>query len=109
MMGRDRFVEIAAVLKPVAQRHERADIYTAYGYAVAMQGHREGLTYLERAAGMQPRNRWPHYALGHAYGVHGEYQRAVASFERALELRPGLADVIERLPALRQGAAQKRR
>jgi tetratricopeptide (TPR) repeat protein len=107
MMGRDRFVEIAAVLKPVAQRHERYDIYASYGYAVAMQGNREGLKYLERAAAMRPNHWWPHYGLGHAYGVHGDYQRAVTSFERALKLRPGLADVTHQLPTLRQQAARQ--
>jgi tetratricopeptide (TPR) repeat protein len=109
MMGRDRFVEIAAVLEPVVRRHERADIYASYGYAVAMQGKREGIKYLERAAAMEPKNWWPHYGLGHAYGIHGEYRRAVASFERALQLRPGLADVIRLLPDLRQRAAQMKR
>jgi tetratricopeptide (TPR) repeat protein len=108
MMGRDRFVEIAALLKPVAQRHERFEIYASYGYALAMQGNREGLRYLERAAAMQPHHWWAHYGLGHAYGVHGDYRRAVTSFERALKLRPGLADVMQQLPALRQRAAQQR-
>jgi tetratricopeptide (TPR) repeat protein len=108
MMGRDRFVEIAAILKPVVERHETMDIYASYGYAVAMQGNREGFKYLERAAAMRPNHWWPHYALGHAYGVHRDYQRAVGSFERALKLRPGLADVGQLLPGLRQQAAQQR-
>jgi hypothetical protein len=108
LLGRDRFTEIAAILKPVVQRHERVDIYAPYGYALAMQGNRDGFRYLERAAAMQPNHWWPHYGLGHAYGVHGDAQRALASFERALALRPGLADVIERLPALRQQAARHR-
>jgi hypothetical protein len=108
MLGRDRFTEIAAILKPVAQRHERFEIYAPYGYALAMQGNRDGLRYLERAAVMRPNHWWAHYGLGHAYGVHGDAQRAVASFERALALRPGLADVLERLPALRQQAARQR-
>ena len=34
MMGRDRFAEIAAILKPVVARHERMDLYASYGYAV---------------------------------------------------------------------------
>lgn len=108
LLGRDRFVEIAAILKPVVQRHERVEVYAPYGYAVAMQGNREGFKYLERAAEMKPNHWWPHYALGHAYGVHRDYQRALASFERALKLRPGLADVGERLPGLRQQVAQQR-
>jgi Flp pilus assembly protein TadD len=108
MMGRDRFVEIAAILKPVVARHERMDLYASYGYAVAMQGQREGFKYLERAAELRPDHWWPHYALGHAYGVHRDYPRAVASFERALALRPGLADVGRLLPGLRQQAAQQR-
>jgi Flp pilus assembly protein TadD len=108
MLGRDRFTEIAAILKPVAQRHERFEIYAPYGYALAMQGNRDGLRYLERAAAMRPNHWWAHYGLGHAYGVHGDAQRAVVSFERALALRPGLADVLERLPALRQQAARQR-
>lgn len=108
MMGRDRFGEIAAILKPVVQRHERMDIYASYGYALAMQGQREGLKYLEHAAALQPNHWWPHYALGHAYGVHRDYQRALSSFERALQLRPGLGDVTQLLPGLRQQAAQQR-
>jgi tetratricopeptide (TPR) repeat protein len=108
MMGRDRFGEIAAILKPVVQRHERMDIYASYGYAIAMQGNREGFKYLEQAAALQPSHWWPHYALGHAYGVHRDYSRALASFERALELRPGLGDVVQLLPGLRQQVAQQR-
>jgi tetratricopeptide (TPR) repeat protein len=108
LLGRDRFVEIAAILKPVVERHERVEVYAPYGYAVAMQGNREGFRYLERAAAMQPNHWWAHYALGHAYGVHRDYQRALASFERALQLRPGLADVGQLLPGLRQQAAQQR-
>jgi tetratricopeptide (TPR) repeat protein len=108
MMGRDRFGEIAAILKPVVQRHERWDIYAAYGYAVAMQGQRDGFKYLEHAAAMQPKHWWPHYALGHAYGVHRDFPRALASFERALELRPGLGDVKQLLPGLRQQVALQR-
>ncbi len=107
LMGRDRFAEIAAILKPVVARHERMDLYASYGYAVAMQGQREGFKYLERAAELRPDHWWPHYALGHAYGVHRDYPRAVASFERALALRPGLADVGRLLPGLRQQAAQQ--
>ena len=91
----------------MAQRHERVDIYAQYGYAVAMQGNRDGLKYLERAAAMEPENWWPHYALGHAYGVHRDFQRAVASFEQALKLRPGLADVMQLLPSLRREAARQ--
>jgi hypothetical protein len=41
-------------------------------------------------------------------GYRLEVARAIASFERALQLRPGLADAMERLTALRQRAAQKR-
>jgi tetratricopeptide (TPR) repeat protein len=108
MMGRDRFAEIAAVLKPVVRRHERMDIYASYGYAIAMQGNRDGFKYLERAVAMQPNHWWPHYAAGHAYGVHRDFPRALASFERALELRPGLGDVAQLLPGLRQQVAQQR-
>ena len=83
------------------------EIYAPYGYAIAMQGDRAGFKYLERAAAMQPKHWWPHYALGHAYGVHRDYARAVASFERALKLRPGLGDVMQVLPGLRQQAIQQ--
>jgi len=72
-----------------------------------MQGPRrgEGLAYLERARQMQPRNWWPHYALGWAYAAGGDYSRAVPSFERAVALKPNLGDAARELQRLRPLAA----
>jgi hypothetical protein len=50
---------------------------------------------------MQPRNWWPHYALGWVYAAHGDAANAVLSFERAVQLRPGLYDVERELRRLR--------
>jgi hypothetical protein len=99
---RQRPGEVVTVLAEVAPRREDADVYMLLGHALAMQGRRpEGVAHLERARTMQPKNWWPHYALGWAYAGDGEYARAVAAFQRALELRPGLPDVERELQRLR--------
>jgi tetratricopeptide (TPR) repeat protein len=109
LTSRDRFPDVAALLAPVAARHEDADVYMLLGYALGMQGRRaDGLRYLQRARQMQPDNWWPHYALGWVYGAHGDTANAVLSFERALQLRPGLPDVETQLPRLRSQVAGQR-
>jgi Flp pilus assembly protein TadD len=102
LTSRDRFADVITVLTPVAPRHDDAKVYMLLGYAQAMHGQRaEGLGYLERARKMQPDDWWPHYALGWAYGAGGDYRRAVASFEKAVGLRRGLADAERELRRLR--------
>jgi Flp pilus assembly protein TadD len=109
LTSRDRFADVAALLTPVAARHEDVDVYMLLGYALGMQGRRtDGLRYLERARAMQPDNWWPHYALGWVYGAHGDTANAVLSFERALQLRPGLHDVEAQLGRLRPQVAGQR-
>lgn len=109
LTGRDRFADVTALLAPVAGRHEDADVYMLLGYALGMQGRRdEGLRYLERARTMQPDNWWPHYALGWVHGTHGDMASAVLSFERALQLRPGLPDAEAQLARLRPHVAGRR-
>lgn len=104
---RDRFADVVTVLAEVAQRHEDAEVYMLLGYSLGMQGRRaEGITLLERARAMQPRYWWPHYALGQVYGVGGEYALAVASFQKAVELRPGLSEVEREIRRLRPLAAR---
>jgi len=101
--SRDRFDDVITTLADVAPRREDADTYMLLGHALAMQGARrtEGLAYLERAREMQPRNWWPHYALGWAYAAGGDYSRAVPSFERAVALKPNLSDAARALQRLR--------
>jgi Flp pilus assembly protein TadD len=102
LTSRDRFPDVVTLLAPVAARHEDADVYMLLGYALGMQGRRaDGLRYLERAREMQPDNWWPHYALGWVYAAHGDTARAVLSFERAVQLRPGLHDAEAQLARLR--------
>jgi hypothetical protein len=107
---RDRFTDVITVLADVAPRREDAEAYMLLGYALAMQGQRraDGLAYLERARTLQPRNWWPHYALGWAYAAGGDYARAVSSFERAVALRRGLTDAERELQRLRPLAAKPR-
>jgi hypothetical protein len=104
---RDRYADVVTVLADVARRHEDAEVYMLLGYSLGMQGRRaEGIALLERARAMQPRNWWPHYALGQVHGVGGEYALAVASFQKAVELRPGLYEVAREVERLRPLAAR---
>jgi tetratricopeptide (TPR) repeat protein len=107
LTARDRFADVVIVLADVAPRREDADVDMLLGYALARQGRRvEGVAMLERARAAQPRNWWPHYALGWAYSGSGDYPRAVASFQRATQLRPGLHDAERELERLRPLAAR---
>jgi tetratricopeptide (TPR) repeat protein len=104
---RERFADVVTVLADVAPAREDADVYTMLGYSLGMQGRQaEGVPLLERARALQPRNWWPHYALGRVYGGGGDYARAVASFQKALELRPGLYDAEREIQRLRPLAAR---
>ena len=107
LASRERFADVVTVLADVAPGREDADVYTLLGYSLGMQGRQaEGLSLLERARTMQPGNWWPHYALVRVYGGGGDYARAVASFQKALELRPGLYDAEREIQRLRPLAAR---
>jgi Flp pilus assembly protein TadD len=111
LTSRDRFADVVTVLGEVAPRHDDANVYMVLGYALGMQGQRaEGLALLERARAMQPSDWWPHYALGWVLAGGGHYAAAIASFEKAMTLRPGLYDVqreVQRIrPLVGQSAAQ---
>jgi tetratricopeptide (TPR) repeat protein len=104
---RDRFADVVTVLRDVAPRHQNAEVYMLLGYSLGMQGQqREGIPLLERARSMLPNNWWPHYALGWVYISTGEYSLAIASFQRAVQLRPGLHHVEEQIERLRPLAAR---
>jgi hypothetical protein len=107
LTSRDRFADVITVLGDVAPRHEDVEVYMLLGYSLGMHGQQaKGIPLLERARAMQPRNWWPHYALGWVYSATGDHRRAVASLERALELRPGLYDVERALDGMRALAAR---
>ncbi len=107
LTSRDRFADVVTVLADVAPRREDADAYMLLGYSLGMQRRRaEGLALLERARGMQPKNWWPHYALGWVYIGGGDDPRALASFQRAVELRSGLYDAEREIQRLRPLAAR---
>jgi len=107
LTARHRFEEVVTVLADVAPRREDAEVSMLLGHALSMRGRRsEGIPLLERARAMQPWNWWPHYALGWAYAGAGEPARAVASFQKAVGLRPGLPDVERELQRLRPLAAR---
>ena len=104
---RERSADVVTVLADIAPRREDADVFMLLGHALAAQGRRpEGIVLLERARAMQPKNWWPYYALGWAYGGNGEYARAVGAFQKAIELRPGLSDAERELQRLRPLAAR---
>ncbi len=104
---RDRFADVITVLSEVAPRREDAEVYMLLGYSLGMQGRQpEGLPLLERAREMQPNNWWPHYALGWVYVSTGDDARGLASFQKAIALRPGLDGVQEQIERLRPLAAR---
>jgi hypothetical protein len=104
---RDRFADVITVLSDVAPRREDAEVYMLLGYSLGMQGRQsEGLPLLQRARTMQPRNWWPHYALGWVYVSTGDYALAMASLQKATELRPGLYDAEAQIERLRPLAAR---
>jgi hypothetical protein len=107
LTSRQRFTDVVTVLAEVAPRREDANVYMLLGYALGMQGRRsEGLALLEKARAMQPTDWWPHYALGWVYAGDAQYAAAVASFEKAVVLRPGLYDAQRELQRLRPLVAQ---
>jgi tetratricopeptide repeat protein len=103
---RERPADVVTALADIAPLREDADVDMLLGHALAGQGRwAEGVVLLERARARQPKNWWPHYALGRAYAGGGDYARAVAAFQRAIDLRPGLADAERELQRLRPLAA----
>lgn len=107
LTARQRSADVVMLLADIALRQDDADVHMLLGHALAMQGRRpEGVAHLERARAMQPKNWWPYYALGWAYAGDSDYPRAVAAFQKALELRPGLPDVERELQRLRPLAAR---
>jgi Flp pilus assembly protein TadD len=102
LISRDRFADVTALLGPVAEKHQHAAVFMYLGYALGMQGRGPaGVEYLQRARELEPDNWWPHYGLGWVLAARGDMAGAVRSFERALDLRPGLADVEQELRRIR--------
>jgi hypothetical protein len=102
LSARERLADVVIALEDVAPRREDPEVYVLLGHALTAQGRRaEGIALLERARGLQPRDWRPHYALGWAYAGGGDYARAVRMFQKAIELRPGLADAERELRRLR--------
>jgi Flp pilus assembly protein TadD len=107
LTSRQRFEDVVTVLADVAPRGDDAEAIMLLGHALSMRGRRsEGIPLLARARAMQPRTWWPHYALGWAYAGDGDHARAVASFQKALALRPGVPDAERELQRLRALAAR---
>jgi CheY-like chemotaxis protein len=60
-----------------------------------------GLTELRRAVQMEPTNPWVRISLGRFFAETGYPDDAIAEFEVALRLNPGLADIEEEIRRLR--------
>jgi CheY-like chemotaxis protein/tetratricopeptide (TPR) repeat protein len=60
-----------------------------------------GLTELRRAVQMEPSNPWVRISLGRFFAETGYPDDAIAEFEVALRLNPGLADIEEEIRRLR--------
>lgn len=70
--------------------------------AVEVEDPERALEYAERACEIEPENAACQLALAKAYGSGGQRKRALEALEKARNLNPGSADILEELKRLRQ-------
>ena len=87
LLGRDPVlaIEQANAILEAAPRHPRAEMVKAR--ALQWQGKPEGNATIQRLAREQPRWADAQFELGRLRAAAGEYERAIAAYREALELR----------------------
>lgn len=94
----------AAALAP-----EHANYHAALGWALYRQAPADpvavdaGLAALRRAVSLDDQDAWLHVSLGRYHAETGRPDEAIASFQAALRLHPGLPDVVDELRRLQPG------
>jgi protein O-GlcNAc transferase len=84
----------ALLQRELGQLVERAEVYLAYGTALAAQGKvKEAIPSFERAVALAPALPQSHFYLGRALHEDGQVERAVDSYRRALTAAPHVPEL----------------
>ena len=80
---------IAAMEEAARLEPGDANVYTALGraYWIGKGELEEGISYLERAAAINPDLGWAHLQLGLLYALRGQYEKAEAACRRAIDMQ----------------------
>lgn len=82
-----------------------ADVYGDYGrFLLRQRRYAEAIVRFRRQAALVPNDPQPRIHLGDAYRGVGRYAAAIAEYRTAQRLKPGLADIDERLREARRQA-----
>jgi CRP-like cAMP-binding protein len=99
----ERIAPVANRLEVWLRAHpgdERQEFGTLFSIGLArrqMAHYSEALSYLNRAADLQPESADVQYELGSLYRVLDHYERAVAHLESAIRVRPSFVDAYNQL------------